>query len=739
MITISLDEQGVFENAGTSNGKLVMVAGVVYDDAGKQDELDREKERIKEYFTRICSNNGTTYPAGLHAYENMSKEANDTLKNIKAEYTRTLGKFLKTGEYDGEIIRSDDGLERVGRYYVYVMVKSRDGKLSMKSQALSNLINDDNASNLYMHMVEDVLSRLLFYNNAFIDEPSVAFDLATRVFVSDTKTYNEHLELGYSTARNNNSVRLTNADVFRTALEREMLMEDENDIKIAFLKASSIDYRNPDAGHEMLYLADAVCSILGFRNYYTNRDTNEKTSYLDVLTERMEKLVSKSRSLLFCYDDVDTVYTSAWRAAEAGNYYDALNMFYEIKNGCSDEAKFYKNYWKGQLINRIRKILDFSDLSFALERYARSLIESNIDPHKSVFIFKELSRLFEKTEFESSIDKSVLYSFYDAGITAYNHCGNVEGAEKCNAKCHEYIKYIGVDRELRNRNKIAVKLCDTFNYAQALKMINNSYEYCVKSSILQMKLFGVDTVYGGHDYGIVCSQMGQVLSYLKNDDAEEAFTKALKMMDKNSSDYYITMSYLLHFYLQKCDFANYEKFSREYFGGNSNLEEQLNYLIEEGSQGKNALISLKYALYVYVKGIVTFYLDSINTDLAEKIYKIEDTIKRINRNGLKEINGHPWEIIYKYLAIIAHKFGSEKYVKKYYEELKKCIPYAQKESAIELLKLRSQLEIERLLNPNIDTKQPVDYMVSHMRALNPSLDIEASVEGIDSVLTYMFI
>lgn len=50
MITISLDEQGVFENNTEVSGDIVMIAGIVYDDKNDAEDAKRERSRIRNYY-----------------------------------------------------------------------------------------------------------------------------------------------------------------------------------------------------------------------------------------------------------------------------------------------------------------------------------------------------------------------------------------------------------------------------------------------------------------------------------------------------------------------------------------------------------------------------------------------------------------------------------------------------------------------------------------------------------------
>ena len=84
---------------------------------------------------------------------------------------------------------------------------------------------------------------------------------------------------------------------------------------------------------------------------------------------------------------------------------------------------------------------------------------------------------------------------------------------------------------------------------------------------------------------------------------------------------------------------------------------------------------MKFALYVYVRGIYLFHMDELiaNKELTSKLMHIENSIAEISEDGKKEINGHPWEIIYKYLALIALKCGDSFLSKEYLDKAERIL------------------------------------------------------------------
>lgn len=729
MITISLDEQGVFENNELKEGAIVMIAGIVYDDIGDVSDAEREKTRIKKYFELICKNCHAKYPAALH----FGHGQDNKVKAIKQEYTSTLGEFLKKGTYKGRIVNSTDGQTRVGKYYVYALVKSRDGKPHLIRPEVSNLLNENVASNLYMHMVEDVLSRLLFYNIDFMNQEEVAFDLATRIYKGETgEDLSEHTNMGYGTrsVRDGELVFLTNSDVFRTALEREMLLADENGIDIQYLSARSINYKDANKGHEFLYLADAVCTCLGFDNDY-----GVNKPYLIKVWNRMGKLTGNNR-LLFSYDAVDTGFASAWRMVENGDVYKALSIEFDTLNVENEVASFYKQVWEKQLFELILRKVDASAFTVAVRRFSQSIRNNNINQRKVVFIFEQLEKLVNNISFANNQDKAVLYEFYDAGVSAYNHIGSSERARECLDKCKYYVRFIGIEKEIRNRNKAAVGLCDSFKYQEAEKIVAANYEYYKDSYKAQKKIFGEEALYNSAEYGIVCSQLGQIYSYMCDERAEKMFHEALGLLEKGTPDYYITESYLLHYYLETKDIEQYEVYANEYFGYNDDLLKQLEYLIIEGSVEKNPLVSLKFAMYVYLKSIVTFYLDEISEELKCRLLNIEETISNICENGKKQINGHPWEITYKYLAIIAFKAKEPKITNKYLKKINSCIE--NEGTIIEIIKRFGELELSKLRSPELNIEGKIEQVWQLIKKENPTLKGTNTLEALEKIITYTY-
>lgn len=523
----------------------------------------------------------------------------------------------------------------------------------------------------------------------------------------------------------------TNSDVFRTAVERDMLNEiDEKHIQVKSLTARPMNYNQASQGQEFLHMADAICTILGFNNNY---DTNGK--YVNEVWIRLGKLTGDDR-LLFIYDDVDTEFVKAWRCAKRGEIFEALSTEFEIYERKNETSNFYKQIWAKELHQVIQENVKPSSFSNAIKEFAISTRKNNLNQEKLVFIFENLEKIGAQIEYTSPQAKAVLYELYDAGTASYNHIGDFEKANMCIEKCQEYKRYIGIEKEIRIRNKTAVSLCDSFRFKEAEKLTRASYEFYKNSIQLKQQYFEDMEIADSLEYGIVCSQLGQIYGYMNDDRAVEVFLSGLEQFDTNTADYYITLSYLLHFFISKGDKESYENYAKEYFGGNDDLYEQFKYLVVEGSKGNDALISLKFALFVYVKAVNTFYAKTMSKDVETLLMNIRNGIETFSPEGVDQMNGHPWEIIYKHLAMIAHKKNNFSATKYYSNKMTTCM--SGKVPVIDAIVKYGEIELLTLQNQKSQIQSKMKAVMDIVKEINPSITSDNSAEVLEQTITYTY-
>ncbi len=672
MITIALDEQGDFENLeGNLEKAPVFIGGIVYDDSDEETDYENEKKRLQKYLKNVCLSVGCRYPQDLHYSSDGSNGQN--VAKVKVKFTDTIKEFFELGTWNNADIISTP---RIGKYYIFASLRGDNGKRNLLSRDVSEAVRDDFASNLYVHMAEDVVDRLMFHNPIISNIHKVRLELATRRVIlsgEDRTTRMKQYELlGFKAVQREDAEStgvteylLTNPDNYRTAIEREMLSCEQEKILVDRIGVKSIYYKNQRSGMDFLYLADAVCSYLGFKV-----QGNKAADWIEEFDKRSHSINGKVDNLIWGYDAVDDYFSKSWRCLEEKDYYKALSNAFEGSKYKSGMTTFYVKKWFRYVDTYIDMQKDISGFSMAVKKYRESVFNNNLNPEKLVYIFRHLEKLSKNISFSNNKEESELYDLYDSGIFAFIHNSNLLEAEACFEKTKQYAEYVATESYLRTRNKMVVFLCDNIRFEEALKIADENVFYHELLTDMKRSMFG-ETFSEALGHAITLSQRAQVYAFMNDERAEKDFMEALKIMDKGTPDRYITQSYLLHYYICRGMREEYEALAEEYFGNKKSLNEQFNYIAKEGSKEKNARVSMKYALYVYIKALYVFYLDEIPNKLLNKLKNIEKSLCDVSMRAEKQINGHPWEIIYKYLALIMISNDSEKEADEYKKKIMK--------------------------------------------------------------------
>lgn len=676
MITIALDEQGDFENLKHKlRSEPVFIGGIIYDDAGDSDDYDREKNRLQKYFKNVCSEAGGNYPRDLHYWSSGGTNNSHIVGAVKTKFGETIEEFLENGTWEGSDILHE---QRKGKYYIFASLRGKNGKTDLLAGGVSEAVREDFASNLYVHMAEDVVERLLFYNPVIDNIEQIRLELATRRVILDgadrTSKMQEYERLGFkavqrSTGQNTPSTTeylLTNPDNYRTALEREMLHSGKNTILIDRIAVKSIYYDHARNGMDLLYLADAICSHLSY-----NRRGSTPGEWISSFYDMANDINSDSHNMIWGYDDADVYFDKGWKAIERADYFEALSMGFDGTKCSSTMKDFYCKEWYPMIADSVLRTANVEGLSTAIKKYKNSIFANNINQEKLVYIFKILEKAGEKVLFFNKKDEAELYDLYDAGVSAYTHIGDSENAKKCFEKTQQYAEYVATEVFLRTRNRMVVFLGDMLEFQKALEIADENVAY--HELLLEMKkqIFK-DDKYESLNHAIALSQRAQIYAFLDDERAEEDFLAAMEIMDQETPDRLITESYLLHYYISIKNKEKYEELAKEYYGGKESLIDQFNFIANEGAKDY-ARFSLKFAFYVYIKAVYEFYLDSVPKKLLNKLKTTEKSLSDLNKNAQRQINGHPWEITYKYLALILKHYNEDTAADEYVNKIREYV------------------------------------------------------------------
>lgn len=693
MITLALDEFGDFENRKPEENKPIGVAGIIYDDNGNKEDTLLERKRIKAYYSACIAeireskkNENIVYPDALHA-DRDSKRNSEVVGPTKRKVNASLREFLNFGTFDGKELLGKNSA-RSGKYYLFLILKSTPGMKALLNERTNFLVNDEKGSNLYFHMATEVVNRMLFHNPVIDNVREISVNIATRRtndLPGNSLDAAEYIQLGYipQSSINNEDVvnfNVANADIYRSVISREMLEIGKAYLSIEDFLVTPISYNKNKRNMEFLYLADSICTFLS--NHIAGENAEE---WLPKIVAKAATISNKDNNLIFGYDEIDMLFRKAWSAYEEGNYYEALRLSYSAKLKKGAFAQYYYDRWFKLLIDKI--ISESSERNFidAVNRLHGTIMTNTYEQDSTVFILEALEKKVPAItdKLDDAEARSILYKLYDSGVSAYCHIGDSKHALSYYNKCKKYANRVSVEEYLVTLNKMSETLIDCFEWQKAMKIADESIKYQEQLLVMRnaLPIYAVENQSSSVGLSKAYSQKGQVCAFLRKPDAATWFKKALDGMEKQSADYKITQSYLLHYYLDNGKVEEYKEESADYFGNEKSPAKQLDYILTEGFQ-VTPIINYKYALYVFVRGLWVTKPGNISESLRKKLYVLNATVKKAEKKvksaknvSLDCISGHPLELIYKYIYLIASENGDTEYLEEIYESLHNCLGY----------------------------------------------------------------
>lgn len=748
MILISLDESGDFEN---KDAMPVFIAGLLYDDGGDPSDIEDERERIREYYKRVittakskyCSEKGTaakddvkamfTYPEALHCTNTGGAPQKTVVKYVKEIVWETLAGFISGCRYKDKVITytpkgKEEKRERKGRYHLFVMLKGKNGMSTGNST--DKLVNDDYASNLYFHMAGRVVSRLVFHNPLYPNHmPEVRLNVATRASASfanlSSSKKREYRELSYenrgtfpeSGKEDRRYFSLMNADTYRALVADEMLRCRERCIRISEFAVHPIKYEAM-LENGFAYMSDSLCSYLAFQL------KSPSGTFINEVNDRLNALNRDNENLVFTYDLIDSYFSEATEAMEKKDLYGALSAMYDAGLCEGDYAEFYKDRLFGLLTERILRTDNVELLEKATVRLAESVYSSNLSQEKLKYIFEALKEAAHNENLQAYTGPEtdrMMFSLWEAGIAACSHIGDASSAIDCYNNCIKYFRNAGIDAVIRLNNKLIVAMEDLFSLEmaeeQALRNISlQEKEGALLDEALADGRHGVDIARGK-----AVSQYGRVLASKMSPEAATSFRQALGYFKKDTPDYKITQSYLLHFLIDMADnnddknyLVEFENEATDYFGGNEDYTERLKY-VNSLSEGRGALMNKNYAYYVLFRGMYVSHRmrkKKLDTSLWDAVKASGFSISSDKASGVPTF-GHPWEITYKYLRMLAFMTGDGEYGNFCENQQGKCMRY--KDKTVEALMMYGDIQVKRLAGDTLAWGNAVRALVAYMK------------------------
>jgi hypothetical protein len=678
MLTIALNEYGDFHHLGQKKDSLKhihFITGIVYDDEGSEQDLRNEQIRLDRFFRAVAEASNSDYPQGFFG-DTKEDDSEDTIeaggsiqnssqirrnmKRYRDALDAALPEFLADGTYKGQNLV---GMPRIGHYAITLMLKSEAGKKQFLRPYMSELLHDGVASNLYWHMADSLVSRLVLSNPFALHNNRVQLHLASQLVDVKETEYDrlaEYRRLGYKPYDFQNeqlkkegiiTYQVGNDFTYRAALDRRMIEFNRPDLDVVQLKSVSVQYDDdrPEttANFAFLYLAGHICG--NFIYYGAERDTKDIFKF-KTLVDFANQINPKYTNYIFVYDDIDTYFEQAMKAYHNEDYYGALCHLYDGK--CCDSK--FKSYYETNWFPFVEELIHSVDNREAIERAIESFVnyanQSRLDEGKLHYLYQQLEYILEDIKDMSCVDKALVYAFYDGGMTAFNHLGKSDVSVACFEKCQALTHTVPLETYMETVRRRIVAKIDCYKYEEALELAK--YVVDVEEQIQHIRdslPMGKQAISLGQSY----SQLGQVYAYMERPEAESYFLPAIDIFTVDTDDYYRTVSYLLHYYIDAKQQDSYERWAPNYFGGHPNMVDQLAFLLNMTSDEK-IVQHESYALYVYIKALYQFYRAGINKELMEALIKLGRTVGATLDAAPK---GHPWELIFIYLALLAYEKG----------------------------------------------------------------------------------
>lgn len=657
MYTISLDEFGNFE---FDDQKPMMIAGLMFDDAGSACDLAAERERIRAYYRNVIRDAGPdlVYPQDLHTNGNPGRD-HTKIRPVKKQVDATLAEFFSAGTYAGSPLCDEEG-ERIrarrGCYHLFAMLKSDKGKTNLLAGDAGMLAHDDRAANRYFHMAESVVNRLLFHNPLldYREAPSFALDVATRSS-EDIDTMDDELNDEFRSqafepkdGRKSQYYRITNADVYRSMIAQEMTRCGKTSLQIETICVRPIRYRPEAEQMEFLYLSDSICSLLGYGLIGAGAE-----DWLVQIADRLGRVNPGAENLLFGYDDIDQTFSQAWECFEHNRLTKAFTLVFEAGRKTGAFAEHYRNVLFPYLEKRIRENITPELFDRCVNDLSGVPASNNMDPEKLLYLVRQLEEMTDLVadRYESpDVRARTMIKLIDVEMAAYCHTGNTAKARERYESLRAYAPYMGMDARARSSGRLVICLEDSFAWEEALRIArqNVALQQTVAASMGPLPAEAGDGI-GNLVEAKTISQLARVLALRKDEEAEVRFREALSKLRKESANYKVTQSYLLHYYADMGRKDAFDAESLDYFEGRRTYKQRLRYLtaLPEHAQ---SLFSKEYALYVLIRGLCRFHPDEIDEALWSRLLALDAAWVE---KGARVPGGHPWELIYKYLELEA--------------------------------------------------------------------------------------
>lgn len=740
MLVLSIDESGSFEKQiNKEKEDILFVGGIIVPNLSKKKQ---EEDYIKKFLIKTVEeakkeleakypnqNLEIKYPNSFHMGSVALGENVPIciIRDFKDIVYSKLTKFLSKNQYK-----------------IVCYLKDTHEEYSNEKQN-SNIINDNKGGNRYERMVLQLIYNTIFYNLDISDEKEIVLNFATRksaVSLEDSEAIKEMKKLGgqYKGEKNGQALyEFTNTLGYKSAIATKIRENQFNNCINFDLNSYSINYKEENKNPESLYLADIICGYLRSRF-----DKNKETYGIESAMETVKKQTG-SYPIITVEDKegINIIYNNLIQEIKNKDFIEALICKFEIENSNSKFRNYYCKYLLTPLEEKINSL--FKDREFASYLYKLELLLSksndkvNNNYNKAVYIVNCLWKIIESNE-NLRINKAMIYQLADCSIRALNHQGClVKNIEKYKKICEELKDYITIDEYIDTQNRLATTYTNSLMFDKALETLEEPIFLMDELKEYKSEIASTIGCKAKMDItGKLYSSTGQFYAFLnENEKAKEAFEKAFREFGEINP---VTECYYLH----NCI----------YLGDKKLFKERIDSLATGAKwTSKIEKCNNSYVLYAIIKGIYKLFLDQIKVEDAKKIKELIETKKDKDNKQVKK-NQHPWELVYRNLALIFFELGEIELFKECIDLAINCIKEA--DGTLLLIKYLNKFTKSLKLKSLEDENEEYSNRIRNIKkefikeCLDSNEDFKAKFEDIEKIkdcnlenyllskLTYMY-
>jgi len=503
----------------------------------------------------------------------------------------------------------------------------------------------------------------------------------------------------------------------------------------------------------LLYAADIACDIIKHtiaevsdpNNNYINlkgklTNINKRDLYIYETVRELES-ISGNKAFAWAYDDIEGLWADLNLAVYRRDLLTALDCLYEIKVNSSNFSKFYYDFWCREIMNNLNSIFSPDELNLYISKIETYCLQKDKSKYeKGLFIAEEIERILMPLNIRNK--GYYIFKLKDILLRGFNHRGDTLNGHRCIEICRENRDYADTQEYVNFLNRSLQTYANEFNYDKCIETAKDieCYLDILKETEKEISECLGKKLKGNIQRGKLLSSLGQFYSFKK--DMEKAlsyFTRALDEFEGSDIDIETTTSYILHLAIDYKDYDLYCKYASKYwkYFGVENVYD-LEGIFEKIIEKRN-----RFSLYLYLKGIDAFYVKSMKNKLWNRILEYDYT-----GNGFEMV--HPWELIYKYMAIISLKLNLANIAE---NRISRIDDVADLGETIRLININSRIEYY-ILDSQINNrfhKDKIDKLLENMidilnkypnikDVFKPIISKEGkvSIDGIKEIFTYMY-